>query len=147
MMAATHQGPAQLYSPTINSFLGGLVMSIVSDVEEQVRARLKELEPMVAEYRQLQSILEALKHSDQGDQADEQRRPARTPQARPRPGAARPGGRAAQALDYVREHPGTSVAEIADAMGIGATYLYRVLPRLEAEGKLRKDGKRYHVVA
>ena len=30
-------------------------------------------------------------------------------------------------------------------MGIGTTYLYRLLPRLEREGKLRKEGKGYHL--
>jgi DNA-binding IclR family transcriptional regulator len=33
------------------------------------------------------------------------------------------------------------VTEIAAQMGINQNYLYRLLPRMESEGKLRREGK------
>jgi hypothetical protein len=49
--------------------------------------------------------------------------------------------RATQALDLVRERPGITIPEIAQAMKIQPNYLYRVLPRLAAEGQVKRDGQ------
>ncbi len=51
------------------------------------------------------------------------------------------GTRAAQALAAVREQPGIAIPELAAKIGIQATYLYRVLPGLEQEGKVEKKGR------
>lgn len=40
--------------------------------------------------------------------------------------------------------PGITIPEIATKMGIKHNYLYRVLPGLEKEKKLRKDGRGWH---
>jgi hypothetical protein len=58
--------------------------------------------------------------------------------------AGRPNGsgtRAAEALSLVQDQPGITIAELAAKMGIASTYLYRVLPGLQMEGKVRKDGQ------
>ncbi len=47
------------------------------------------------------------------------------------------------ALHLVNERPGITVAELADEMGIGTTYLYRVMPALERDGMVRKRGTGY----
>ena len=49
--------------------------------------------------------------------------------------------RANQALELVRGKPGITIPEIAEAMGIAPNYLYRVLPRLQQEGQLKRDGQ------
>lgn len=54
------------------------------------------------------------------------------------------GKRAGEALEIVSENPGIEIPDIAEAMGIGPNYLYRVLPQLEEEGKVRKEGKGWH---
>jgi hypothetical protein len=36
------------------------------------------------------------------------------------------------------------VAELASELGIGTTYLYRVMPALEREGRVQKRGTGYH---
>jgi ribosomal protein S25 len=54
------------------------------------------------------------------------------------------GTRAAQALGYVQEQPGITIPELAARMGIKQNYLYRVLPTLEEEGKVRKEGRGWH---
>ncbi len=51
------------------------------------------------------------------------------------------GTRAAQALSAVQGQPGVTIPELAAKMGIQATYLYRVLPGLEQQGKLEKKGR------
>jgi hypothetical protein len=54
------------------------------------------------------------------------------------------GTRAAQALSIVSEQPGVTIPELAARMGIKQNYLYRVLPGLEQEGKVKKQGRGWH---
>jgi hypothetical protein len=54
------------------------------------------------------------------------------------------GTRAAQALSFVQGQPGITIPELAAKMGIKQNYLYRVLPGLEQEGKLSKQGRGWH---
>jgi DNA-binding IscR family transcriptional regulator len=41
----------------------------------------------------------------------------------------------------VKAHPGITVPEIAEKMGIKQNYLYRVLPGLAQDGLVVKDGR------
>jgi DNA-binding MarR family transcriptional regulator len=52
--------------------------------------------------------------------------------------------RASQALALVREQPGITILELAKAMKIEPNYLYRILPRLAAEGQLTREGQGWH---
>jgi DNA-binding IscR family transcriptional regulator/uncharacterized small protein (DUF1192 family) len=63
-----------------------------------------------------------------------------------RNGGARRGRntRASQTLDMVREQPGITIPQIAQAMKIQTNYLYRVLPRLASAGDVRRDGQGWH---
>jgi hypothetical protein len=54
------------------------------------------------------------------------------------------GERSTQALQFVTDQPGITVSELAAKMGIKQNYLYRVLPSLEQEGKVRKEGRGWH---
>jgi hypothetical protein len=54
------------------------------------------------------------------------------------------GKRATEALSFVRAQPGITIPELAVKMGITATYLYRVLPGLQKEGKLVKKGRGWY---
>ena len=49
--------------------------------------------------------------------------------------------RSGEALALVQGQPGITIRELATKMGITSSYLYRVLPGLEKEGKIRKDGR------
>jgi hypothetical protein len=72
---------------------------------------------------------------------------ASTPAATPRRRAGRrkgSGTRAAQALQFVTGQPGITIPELAAKMGIKQNYLYRVLPGLEQEGKIAKQGRGWH---
>ena len=72
-----------------------------------------------------------------------------------RPKAGRPAGRrarrrkgsgtrAAEALSFVQGQPGITIPELAVKMGIKQNYLYRVLPGLEQENKVAKQGRGWH---
>jgi hypothetical protein len=54
------------------------------------------------------------------------------------------GTRAAEALSFVQGQPGISIPELAAKMGIKQNYLYRVLPGLEQENKVEKQGRGWH---
>jgi hypothetical protein len=54
------------------------------------------------------------------------------------------GTRAAQALEFVTGQPGVTIPELAAKMGIKQNYLYRVLPGLEQEKKIKKRGRGWH---
>ncbi len=69
---------------------------------------------------------------------------------RRRPGRprGRKGGntRSAQALNLVRNQPGITIPEIATAMKIEPNYLYRVMPKLTADGLVKRDGQGWTAV-
>jgi DNA-binding IscR family transcriptional regulator len=44
----------------------------------------------------------------------------------------------------VSENPGITISELAKKMNIKPNYLYRVLPELQKDGKVRKRGKEWH---
>jgi hypothetical protein len=70
-----------------------------------------------------------------------------TTEATPRRRAGRrkgSGTRAAQALQFVSGQPGITIPELAAKMGIKQNYLYRVLPGLEQEKKIKKQGRGWH---
>lgn len=52
------------------------------------------------------------------------------------------GARTAQTLELVQAQPaGITIPDLAAKMGIKQNYLYRVLPALQKEGKVRKRGR------
>ena len=52
--------------------------------------------------------------------------------------------RANQALELVSDQPGITIPELAQAMNIQPNYLYRVLPRLASDGKIKREGQGWH---
>jgi transposase-like protein len=110
-------------------------MSLVDQLEQQLVARLRELEPAVAEHREIERALAALRRGRDG--------------AASAGGRARGGGgpsRSERALALIARRPGVTVGELAEELGIGPTYLYKLLPALEREGRVRKEGAGYHPV-
>jgi CRP-like cAMP-binding protein len=72
-------------------------------------------------------------------------RPARTGRRPGRPRGRRSGGtRANQALELVRNQPGITIPQIAESLKIEPNYLYRVMPRLVAEGQVKREGQGWH---
>jgi sugar-specific transcriptional regulator TrmB len=154
------------------------VTDFLDEKRREITKRLKELEPVVDEFKRLEAAAAALAGaigsaaSDAGEaivhhrrrghrrRASSRKRAAKatptaaTTTAAPKAArkAARPGKRragrrkgsgtrAAEALSFVQGQPGITIPELAVKMGIKQNYLYRVLPGLEKEGKVRKEGR------
>jgi hypothetical protein len=123
---------------------------IRSDLEE----RLHELGPLIEEHAHIQQALDALKGA--GTRTERAVKTAATSTAKrarvakantPTGGRGRPrgtGGRAQEALKLVHKHPGITIGEMAKRMKIQANYLYRLLPQLEKDGKVKKRDQGYH---
>lgn len=119
----------------------------------EINARLKELKPLVDEHARLEKAAEALSNdgarSSTSGSATKTRSRSRTratgargPRGRPRGS----GKRALEAENHVSANPGITVAELAERMKIQPNYLYRVLPTLQEQGRVRKKGKGWHPV-
>jgi hypothetical protein len=116
----------------------------LAEKRREIEARMKELRPAVEEYERLEQAAAAL--AGVGNGGARQARTGRATRPRRR-GRGRPRGtgkRAQQALELVRARPGITIRELADAMGIHANYLYRVMPTLESEGKVVKRDRGWH---
>jgi hypothetical protein len=137
------------------------VSDFLETKRKEIAARLRELEPLVEEYRQLEAASTALaglpgapaRSARSG--ARPARRSARSAASPARPARARSAGgrrgrprgsgtRALQTLELVKAKPGITIPEIASAMGIKQNYLYRVLPGLEKDGKVLKRDRGWH---
>jgi hypothetical protein len=133
------------------------VSDFLKTTREEIAARLRELEPLVEEYRQLEAAAAALAGLPGATRTlrapRRGRAPARPARARKSTGAAsagrrgRPRGsgtRALQTLELVKARPGITIPEIATEMGIKQNYLYRVLPGLEKDGKVVNRDRGWH---
>jgi len=129
------------------------VTDFLAQKRKEIEDRLRELKPLIEEHHQLEAAAAALAAVPARAAGAIRRGPGR-----PRKSAAagrkstkgrrgRPRGsgtRAIQALEMVKAQPGITIRELADKMGINQNYLYRVLPALEADGKVVKRGKGWH---
>ncbi len=122
----------------------------LDEKRKEIQQRLKELKPLVEEFHRLEAAERALAgvdgESGSSAPAPRARRNAPSGNGRRR-GGGRPKGsgtRAAQAVQIVRERPGITIPELAEAMGIKQNYLYRVLPGLAQDGLVEKQGRGWH---
>jgi CRP-like cAMP-binding protein len=124
----------------------------LEEKKREIDARLKELRPLVDEFHRLEAAAAALEGVPAGNsgstaparRARRTRRSTTTTGRRGRPRGS--GTRSKQALELVRSRPGITIPEIAKAIGIQQNYLYRVLPALQKEGQVRKEGRGWHPV-
>jgi CRP-like cAMP-binding protein len=138
----------QIIDGLMNRCHSAAMTDFLDDKKREIQARLKELRPLVDEFHRLEAAAAAL----EGVAASE---PATRPAPRRRRSAGssrngrrgRPRGtgtRAKQALELVQSRPGISIPEMAEAMGIQQNDLYRVLPGLQKDGLVRKEGRGWH---
>jgi hypothetical protein len=122
------------------------VADFLDEKRKEIQDRLKELRPLVDEFHRLEAAERALSGMDSKPApaaTTTRRRRSTTSARRGRPRGT--GTRATQALKLVGERPGITIPELADAMGIKQNYLYRVMPGLANEGKVRKSGRGWHL--
>jgi sugar-specific transcriptional regulator TrmB len=128
----------------------------LDEKRKEITERLRELKPLVEEYHRLEAAAAAL--DGVGTSTTARRAPrTRRSAARSSNGSSgstggrrgRPRGtgtRSKEALEVVRNRPGVTIPEIAEAMGIKQNYLYRVLPALQKDGMVRKEGRGWHAL-
>jgi CRP-like cAMP-binding protein len=125
----------------------------LDEKKREIDARLKELRPLVEEYHRLEAAAAALDGVASTGRASAPARRGRRrassttasgPRRRGRPRGS--GTRSKEALELVRGRPGITIPEIAEAMGIQQNYLYRVLPALQKDGLVRKEGRGWHAL-
>ncbi len=129
----------------------------LDEKRREMKERLKELRPLVDEYHRLEAAVAALDGvaaapSPSSPAPPTRRKPARRSGATRTSGAptgrrGRPKGsgtRGKEALTLVRDRPGITIPELADAMKIKQNYLYRVMPGLQQDGLVKKEGKGWY---
>jgi hypothetical protein len=114
-------------------------MPAASDTVDKARALLEQRRSeLQQELRQIESAITGLGGRKRGPG-----RPRGSGSGRRR--RRRGGTRADQAVKLITENPGIGVSELGKKMKLKApNYLYRVLPDLEKEGRIRKRGRGYH---
>ncbi len=142
------------------------VTDFLDEKRKEITDRLKELKPLVDEYHRLEKAAGALAGVGGSSSATSRTSTRKRGPGRPRGAASkvatkttrkagRPakrragrrkgsGTRAAEALSLVKGQPGITIPELAAKMGIKQNYLYRVLPGLEQEKKVTKQGRGWH---
>jgi CRP-like cAMP-binding protein len=129
----------------------------LEEKKREIDARLKELRPLVEEFHRLEAASAALEGVGGTTNSRRASAPARRTRRRSASASAssgtgtgrrgRPRGsgtRSKQALELVRTRPGITIPEIAESIGIQQNYLYRVLPALQKDGLVRKEGRGWH---
>jgi hypothetical protein len=143
------------------------VTDILDNSRREITSRLKELKGEVARLEKAAAALAGLQPSAgkparkarkarkgpgrpraaaSGAKAATATKAAKKPRAAKRRAGRRKGSgtRAAEALALVKGQPGITIPELAAKMGIKQNYLYRVLPGLEKEKKVKKQGRGWH---
>jgi len=134
------------------------VLQQLKDAQQQVLARLQELEPLAREYETLKTEAQKLgldvtqsarptgTVKQPGRRATNARSAKRAPKSRartPARPAAKPttrGGRREQIVNIAASRGPLTVADIAKELAVNPTGLYRTVNQLVSEGKLTKDG-------
>ena len=151
----------------------GAPVSVLDDLrraQDQLVARLQELEPLVSEYQELRQVADRLglpADAQAGEPAaasataepvaDEPaapapKRPSRRRRAakpadrsvRRQPGGSRGPSREEQLLNLIAENPGITVTAAGKQLGVDPTGLYRPVRKLVADGRIDKQGAELH---
>jgi hypothetical protein len=121
------------------------VDTTVKDIDSRLRALKEETSKLEAARAALVGTRRGPGRPPGSGASTTRRRSGRRP-GRPR---GRRGGntRANQALELVRSQPGITIPQIAEALKIEPNYLYRVMPKLVADGQVKRDGQGWHSAA
>jgi hypothetical protein len=115
---------------------------VIDKMLKDLKARQKELEPLVAEYHQVEAAIHAFEQGDGGTPSSSRGRTRKSASGGARRGRPRKGEptRSDQFLALVKEQPGITVSQAAKHMNAQPNYLYRVSAGLVDQGTISKDG-------
>jgi DNA-binding IscR family transcriptional regulator len=126
--------------------LAEFVQTTVREIDDQLRILKDEASRLEAARAALTDPTRRRGRRASNGTAGAPARPARRRTARaaaPTP-RRRAGTRADQALELVADKPGITIPELATAMKIQPNYLYRVLPQLASDGRVKREGQGWH---
>lgn len=114
----------------------------MADTVDRARALLEDRRAeLQQELRQIESAISGLAGRKRGPGRPRGSGGGGTRRRRGRRG----GTRADQAVKFIKESPGINASDLSRKMKLKApNYLYRVLPELEKDGRIKKKGKGYH---
>jgi hypothetical protein len=119
--------------------------SAVDEAAKLLRDRISELD---SERAKLERALASLTDGKEGKRGPGRPRgsssSAASANGRRRRRRRKGGTRAEHALKVISEEPGIGASAIAEKLGIKPNYMYRVLHELQADGRVRKEGRAYH---
>lgn len=119
------------------------LLAVVDDVSALIEKRLKELH---GEQTRLRGALAELSDKAPAKRSGGARGSSSGASKRARPRRSKKGGtRVDHAVAFVEKNPGSTTKQIAEGLKVQPAYLYRVLPGLVKEGRLKKDGRAYTV--
>ncbi|MDQ6776467.1 MAG: hypothetical protein M3071_09690 [Actinomycetota bacterium] len=127
--------------------MADFVDTAVKDIEQRLRELKEETDKLEAARTALTGVRSQRSASparaSRGTRSASRGTRATTPRRRPGRPRGRRGGntRASQALDLVRSEPGITIPRLAAAMKIQPNYLYRVMPALEKDGTIKRNGQ------
>jgi predicted Rossmann fold nucleotide-binding protein DprA/Smf involved in DNA uptake len=115
----------------------------VDEAAKLLRDRISELD---SERAKLERALASLTDGREGKRGPGRPRGSSAPSSngRRRRRSRKGGTRAEHALKVISDEPGIGASTIAEKLGIKPNYMYRVLHELQADGKVRKDGRAYY---
>jgi hypothetical protein len=145
-------------------------VSVLDDLrraQDQLVARLQELEPLVSEYQELRQVADRLGLPADAHPAEPAaasataepvaaapapKRPSRRRRAakpadrsvKRQPGGSRGPSREEQLLNLIAENPGITVTAAGKQLGVDPTGLYRPVRKLVADGRIDKQGAELH---
>jgi hypothetical protein len=125
--------------------MAGFIDAAVQDIDNRLKELKEEEQRLVAARSALTGGGATRRGPGRPARAESAPATRRRGPGRPR---GRSGGntRSAQALALVRNQPGITIPEIATSMKIEPNYLYRVMPKLTADGLISRDGQGWHPV-
>ena len=114
----------------------------VQDIDNRLKELREEEQKLVAARAALTNGL----RRGPGRPRSSEATPARTSTRRPGRPRGRRGGntRSNQALELVRNQPGITIPQIAESLKIEPNYLYRVMPKLTADGLVKRVDQGWH---
>ncbi len=117
----------------------------LEEKRKEIQARLKELKPLVDEYRRLEAAERALAGVEPSPPLGHGRAPRHAPHRSSNGRRGRPKGsgtRRCRRSSSCARGRASRIPELAEAMGIKQNYLYRVMPTLAERGTGREVGPR-----
>lgn len=121
-------------------------MSFVDSAVKDIDSRLKELQDEVSKLEAARAALVGTRRGPGRPRGSRSSQSTTRRGRRPGRPRGRRGGntRANQALELVRNQPGITIPQIAEALKIEPNYLYRVMPKLVSDGQVTRDGQGWH---